>query len=117
MICYKRSRNLHEEKTHFCKLGQQPATLITRKTRYRYLQKKKKKNQIRKIALVLYMFPQTKSPFLNIYVIIVMAITLDYVEEQELTVIGSSMSSVPTLFTNISPYSPMHHTATRTRTS
>lgn len=35
----------------------------------------------------------------------------------KLTVIGSSTSSMPILFTNMSPYSPMHQTATRTKLS
>uniref|UniRef100_A0A7C9DS48 Uncharacterized protein n=1 Tax=Opuntia streptacantha TaxID=393608 RepID=A0A7C9DS48_OPUST len=33
------------------------------------------------------------------------------------TVTGSSISSIPTLLTNISPYSPMHQTATLIRVS
>jgi len=34
-----------------------------------------------------------------------------------LTFMGSSTSSIPTLLIKKSPYSPMHHTATRTRVS
>lgn len=39
------------------------------------------------------------------------------VQKHELTVKGSSISSLPALFTNMSPYSPMHQIATRTSVS
>ena len=37
--------------------------------------------------------------------------------ERVLTTTGSSISSIPILLTNMSPYSPMHQTVTRTRLS
>uniref|UniRef100_A0A7C9DNR1 Uncharacterized protein n=1 Tax=Opuntia streptacantha TaxID=393608 RepID=A0A7C9DNR1_OPUST len=45
------------------------------------------------------------------------AVSTTSTASDSVTVIGSSMSSIPTLLTNISPYSPMHHTATFIRVS